>query len=240
MTADAPPPETRSTREAQIPDNWLYRHLREPVNALTHFVGILLSIVGAVMLLVLADGEPWRTAAFAIYGVTLVLLFTASTLLHALKVRRRVERVLRTLDHAAIFLLIAGSYTPIALVTLLDRSPTWGWTLFGVAWGFALLGVVFKLVWLGAPRWISTGLYLAMGWLALAVIVPIARALPTDALMWLVLGGLLYSVGAVVYATKRPDPFPRVFGYHEIWHLFVLAGSFCHFMMMLQGVLPIA
>lgn len=214
------------------------RSLREPVNALTHLLGVLLAIVGTVALLVLADGEPWRTVSFAVYGLTMVLLFTASTLLHALRVRQDVQRRLRILDHAAIFVLIAGSYTPITLVTLQEQHPAWGWTLFGVAWSIALLGVVFKLFWLEAPRWLSTALYLGMGWLAVVGIAPIARALPPVGLGWLIAGGVLYSLGAIVYASKRPDPFPSVFGYHELWHLFVLGGAFSHYMMMLTGVLP--
>ena len=215
----------------------LSAYLREPVNALTHFAGILLSIVGLVLLLVLSKGEPWRTASFAVYGSSLVLLYTASTLLHGLKVSKAKERMLRTLDHAAIFVLIAGSYTPITLVTLQRDSAVWGWTLFGVIWGVAALGVVFKLFWLEAPRWLSTGLYLAMGWMAVFAVQPVSRALPPGGLFWLALGGLFYSVGAVVYALKKPN-LKLGFGYHEIWHLFVLAGSASHFMMMLLYVLP--
>lgn len=216
----------------------LSRWLREPVNALTHGVGVLLAIAGLVVLVVLSDGEPWRTVAFAIYGATMVLLYLASTVMHAAKVRPGVLRWLRLLDHAAIFLLIAGTYTPIALVTLKAVSPGWGWAVFGTVWGFALLGVVFKLVWLEAPRWLSVVLYLGMGWLALVAIVPLLRALPWTALTWLLVGGLFYSVGAVVYARKRPNPWPGVFGFHEIWHLFVLAGSVSHFVLMLRYVLP--
>ena len=216
----------------------LSRWLREPVNALTHGVGVLLAIAGLVVLVVLSDGEPWRTVAFAIYGATMVLLYLASTVMHAAKVRPGVLRWLRLLDHAAIFLLIAGTYTPIALVTLKAVSPGWGWAVFGTVWGFALLGVVFKLVWLEAPRWLSVVLYLGMGWLALVAIVPLLRALPWTAFTWLLVGGLFYSVGAVVYARKRPNPWPGVFGFHEIWHLFVLAGSVSHFVLMLRYVLP--
>lgn len=140
------------------------------------------------------------------------------------------------LDHAAIFVLIAGSYTPITLVTLQQQNPTLAWTLFAVVWGFAVLGVAFKLVWIGAPRWVSVGLYLAMGWLAVAAIQPLVVAMPWQGVAWLAAGGLAYTVGAIVYARKWPDPFPRVFGYHELWHLFVLAGSACHFVMIARYV----
>ena len=212
--------------------------LREPVNALTHAVGVFLGVAGLVTLVALAAPDPYRVTSAVIYGVSLVVLFLASTLLHALRVPSHIERRLRIFDHAAIFALIAGTYTPIALVTLQERSATLGWTLFAVAWGFAVLGIVFKVFWIGAPRWISTGLYLLMGWLAVAALGPLVRALPPSGLAWLVAGGLIYTLGAIVYATKRPDPFPRVFGYHELWHLFVLGGSACHFVLIARYVLP--
>lgn len=227
------------TAEPDPPRKGLHTRLREPINAITHFVGILLSIAGLVVLLILAEGEPWRTVSVLVYGFSLILLFTASTLLHSLKVSKSKERFLRTFDHAAIFVLIAGSYTPITLVTLQQGSAAWGWTLFGVVWGTALLGVIFKLVWLDAPRWLSTGLYLLMGWLAIVAIQPITRALPPEGVFWLALGGAFYSVGAVIYALKRPNFKPGVFGYHELWHLFVLAGSISHFMMVLLYVVPL-
>lgn len=212
--------------------------LREPVNALTHALGAFLGILGLVVLVVLAAGDPWRTTSAVIYGLSLVVLFLASTLLHALRVPGAVERRLRIFDHAAIFALIAGTYTPITLVTLRDSHATLGWTLFAVAWGFALVGIIFKVFWLGAPRWVSTGLYLVMGWLAVLALGPLVSALPPAGVAWLIAGGLTYTVGAVIYATKRPDPFPRVFGYHELWHLFVLGGSACQFVLIARFVLP--
>jgi hemolysin III len=216
----------------------LSRFLREPFNSISHFVGILLSIVALILLLVWSNGEPYRTASFAIYGSSLIILYTASTLLHSLKASAATERKLRIFDHAAIFILIAGSYTPIALVTLQKSHPAWGWSLLSVAWGIALLGVLFKVFWIDAPRWLSTALYLGMGWMSLIVITPIAQAFSVGGLVWLAVGGAFYSIGAVIYALKKPDFFPKVFGYHELWHVFVLAGSFCHFMMMLRYVLP--
>ena len=190
------------------------------------------------MLVALSAGDGRRTVAFAIYATSLVLLYLASTLLHAVRARPEVLRRLRVFDHAAIYLLIAGTYTPIALVTLAGVSPAWGWSVFGVVWGAAGLGVLFKLVWLDAPRWLSTALYLALGWMAVVAIAPLVQALPWSALAWLAAGGAFYSVGAVVYALKRPNPWPGAFGYHEVWHLFVLAGSICHYVLMLRYVLP--
>ena len=216
----------------------LGRALREPWNAITHGVGVLLALVGGVLLVVLSAGDGRRTVAFAIYATSLVLLYLASTLLHAVRARPEVLRRLRVFDHAAIYLLIAGTYTPIALVSLASVSPAWGWSIFGIAWGAAGLGVLFKLVWLDAPRWLSTALYLALGWMAVVAIAPLLQALPGSAIGWLAAGGAFYSVGAVIYALKRPDPWPQVFGYHELWHLFVLAGSICHYVLMLRYVLP--
>ena len=218
--------------------NALERWLKEPVNTLSHFVGVLLSIAGLVVLLVLSGGDPWRATSFAIYGMSSVLLYTASTLLHALKVGKRAERWLRKFDHAAIFALIAGSYTPIALVTLRAEHAPIGWTIFAVIWALAILGIVFKVFWLDAPRWLSTGLYILMGWLAIFAFIPLAQTLPVGGMFWLVLGGLFYTGGAVIFALKRPNVLPKILGYHELWHLFVLAGGVSHFVLMLRYVVP--
>jgi hemolysin III len=141
------------------------------------------------------------------------------------------ERWLRRLDHAAIFVLIAGSYRPSALIAMPPRFSGWGWTLFGLVWGVAVAGLIFKLLWINAPRWLSTALYLAMGWLVVLAIVPVAKSLGVTNMSWLGLGGAFYTVGAVIYATKRPNPWPGVIGFHELWHLFVLAGWACHLVM---------
>lgn len=221
-----------------MPLTALQRYLREPVNSLSHFAGILLSLVGLIVLIIASAGEPWRLTSFVIYGLSSIFLYTSSTLLHGLKVREQVERWLLRLDHAAIFTMIAGSYTPITLITLREHSPAWGWTLFGLVWGLALLGVIFKLCWLDAPRWLSTGLYLIMGWLALIAIGPMLQTLPVGGLIWLVVGGLFYSVGALVFVFERPDLYPGLLGHHELWHLLVLAGSISHFLMLFFYVLP--
>ena len=220
-----------------FPKPWHY--LREPVNSLSHFVGIILSLVGLVVLTVSSAGEPWRVLSFAVYGGCATLLYTASTLLHGLRVGERAERLLLRLDHAAIFLMIAGSYTPITLITLREYSPAWGWALFGIVWGVTLLGVIFKLFWLDAPRWLSTGLYLLMGWLAVVAIGPLLETLPLGGFLWLAGGGLFYSVGAFVFIFERPDPYPGVLGHHELWHFLVLAGSVCHFFMLFFYVRPV-
>jgi hemolysin III len=213
-------------------------HLREPGNALTHLAGVVLSLLGLVVLV-------WRAAlfagarhivAFAVFGASLLLLYTVSTLYHALRVSDRVIGVLRKLDHMMIYVLIAGTYTPICLIAL---EGGWRWALLGTVWGLAALGMVFKGVsGFRLPRWLSTGLYLGMGWMAVVAIVPLARRLPTGGLVWLLAGGLLYSAGAVFYAMKWPT-LTKSFGFHELFHLFVLAGSAAHYLLVARFLLRI-
>jgi hemolysin III len=205
---------------------------REPVNAWSHLIGLVLAMIGTALLLHLAR-SPAQTLAFAVYGGSLILLYAASTLYHALCLPRHRLRKLRTLDHIAIYFLIAGTYTPVALVTL--HGPS-GWALLAAAWAIALAGIPFKLWWLDAPVWLSTATYLGMGYMALLAAAPLARTVSPGGLAWLVAGGLAYTVGAVIFARGRPDPFPGRFGHHEIWHLLVLAGSGCHFAFMLLHV----
>jgi hemolysin III len=206
--------------------------IREPVNGASHLVGLLLAGAGTILLLRIAQG-PSQLVAFGIYGATLILLYGSSTLYHMLPLPERPLRALRTLDHIAIYFLIAGSYTPVALITL--KGPL-GWTLLAAVWLIALAGIPFKLFFLDAPVWLSTATYLAMGYLALVAVVPIAEVVSFRGLAWLIAGGIAYTIGAVIYARQRPDPFPGRFGHHEIWHLLVLAGSGCHFAFMLYHV----
>jgi hemolysin III len=206
--------------------------IREPFNGASHLVGLVLACVGTWSLLQWASG-PWEVAAFTIYGATLILLYGSSFLYHSLPVAGRPLRALRTLDHIAIYFLIAGTYTPVALVTLHNRL---GWSLLAAVWLIALAGIPFKLLYLDAPVWLSTSTYLAMGYLALVAIVPLAQAVSLTGLLWVVAGGVAYTLGAVIYSRRRPDPFPGRFGHHEIWHLLVLAGSACHFAFMVYYV----
>ena len=206
--------------------------IREPVNGVSHLVGLLLAGAGTILLLRLAR-DPGQLVAFAIYGATLMLLYGASTLYHSLPLTERPLRALRTLDHIAIYFLIAGTYTPVALITL---NGALGWTILGTVWLIALAGIPFKLFFLDAPVWLSTATYLGMGYLALVAVVPIAKAVSLGGLAWLIAGGIAYTVGAIIYARRRPDPFPGRFGHHEIWHLLVLAGSGCHYAFMIYHV----
>lgn len=203
---------------------------RHPWSGVSHVVGAVLSVGGLIWLLRLgADRSTWHVASFAAFGVSMLLLYASSSLYHLLPVSARGLVRLRRLDHAMIYVFIAGSYTPICLVPL---RGGWGWPLFGAVWGLALLGIALKLVWLEASRWLRIGLYLAMGWLALAALPELWRALPPAGLAWLGAGGLAYTLGSAVYALRWPDPFPSFLGFHEIWHFFVLAGSGCHFWLM--------
>lgn len=206
--------------------------IREPVNGVSHLIGLLLAAAGTILLLRLARG-PGQLLAFAIYGATLILLYSASTLYHSLPLSGRPLRALRTLDHIAIYFLIAGTYTPVGLVTLNGKL---GWTILAAVWLIALAGIPFKLFFLDAPVWLSTATYLGMGYLALVAVVPIVRAVSYEGLAWLIAGGIAYTVGAVIYARERPDPFPGRFGHHEIWHLLVLTGSGCHYAFMVYYV----
>jgi len=202
--------------------------LKDPASALTHLVGALLSAVGLGVLISRAAtaGTTWHMVSFPVFGAGLLLLYTASTLYHSLRLPPGPTRTLRRIDHIMIFVLIASTYTPFCLLPL--RGP-WGWSLFGTVWGLAAIGALLKLLWLGAPRWLSTGFYVVMGWLVIVAIYPLARALTPAGLTWLSTGGILYTVGAVCYAVKWPNPWPGRFGFHELWHLFVMGGSLAHF-----------
>lgn len=206
--------------------------IREPVNGLSHLLGLLLAGAGTFALIKLAS-DPWELTAFGVYGTTLVFLYTASTLYHTLPVRDGPLRALRTLDHIAIYFLIAGTYTPVALITLNGRL---GWTLLAVVWLIAIAGIPFKLFFLDAPVWVSTATYLFMGYLAVVALVPLAKAVPLAGLGWLIAGGIAYTIGAIIYSCRRPDPLPGRFGHHEIWHVMVLLGSGCHYAFMILHV----
>ena len=211
---------------------------REPVNAISHMAGALASIVGLTLMVVFAAmrTDAWHVVSFAVFGTTLVLMYTASFLYHGLKISEKSLLVFRKIDHIMIFMLIAGSYTPICLVPL--RGP-WGWSIFGTVWGIAIIGIIFKIFAMNLPRWISTMIYLVMGWMCVVAVYPLVKTLTLVCLFWLALSGLFYSGGAIVYVQKKPNPFPGIFGFHEIWHLFVLLGSACHFWLVFNYIMYI-
>jgi hemolysin III len=201
----------------------------ELANALTHGAGAVAALVGGIVLIVLAAmyGDVWKVVSSAVFAATLVLLYTASALYHAVR-QPRLKARLKVFDHAAIYLLIAGTYTPFTLVGL---RGGWGWSLFGVAWGLAVAGVVFKLFFTGRFPRLSTAIYIGMGWMVVVAIQPMLERLSGATLAWLVAGGLAYTAGTVFYHNRRPYA-------HAVWHLFVLAGSVCHFAAVLTQVLP--
>ena len=202
----------------------------EIAHAVSHGIGILLSIAGLAVLVAFASlyGDAWHITSSSIYGATLILLYTASTLYHGIP-QPAAKRVLRRLDHAAIFLLIAGTYTPFTLVNL---RGGWGWTLFGLVWGFALLGVVLETVLKRRIKWLSLSLYLGLGWLVVIAIEPLLDAVEPGGLILLLAGGLCYSLGVIFYVWKR------LAYHHAVWHLFVMAGSLLHFFSIFFYVLP--
>ena len=201
----------------------------EKFNAVSHLVGTVMALAGAIVLVVLAaiGGDPWKVVSVAIYGVTLLAMYSSSTLYHS--VRGRAKDFLRKMDHQSIYLLIAGSYTPFCLVTL--RGP-WGWSLFGVVWGLAVIGSLQEFRQKSDARILSVVIYLLMGWVALVALVPLLQVLGIAGFAWLAAGGLFYTVGIVFYALDT-----RLAHAHGVWHLFVLAGSAAHYIAILKFVI---
>ena len=202
--------------------------LKDPASGLSHLAGAVLSVIGLVALLRvgIANRDPWQIVSFAVFGGSLILLYSASATYHLLNVSARAQVVLRKLDHIMIFVLIAGTYTPVCLIALRGRA---GYAMLAVVWSLAVAGVFFKVFCLNAPRWAYTGVYLLMGWMSLFIIVPLARAVGLRTLLWLLIGGVFYSLGAVIYGLKKPNLIPRWLGFHEIFHLFIMLGSLSHF-----------
>lgn len=204
----------------------MLKKLREPVNSLTHWGGALLALIGLIALLVVGWDTPAKIISFAVYGVSLIFMFSASATYHMVQVRDRALEIFRKVDHAAIYLLIAGTYTPFC-VNAFDGF--WKWGMLAIIWSLALIGVTVKVFVVRAPRWLNAGIYLVMGWLSLAAIGEMLSALPVWALTWLIIGGVTYTLGAVVYITKIFNFKPGVFGFHEVWHIFVLLAAAAHY-----------
>lgn len=207
----------------------------EIVSGATHLVGAVLSVIALFVLLntAIEYGNVLHVVSFAIFGASLILLYLASTLYHLMPLGSKSKPVFRRIDHAMIFVLIAGTYTPVCLVPLWGA---WGWSLLAVVWGLALAGVVLKALWISIPGWASALIYLGMGWMSVVAFPVMVDLIPGRGLGWLVAGGLFYSVGVVFYGLeKRLRPI-KWFGMHEVFHLFVMAGSFSHFWMMLNYI----
>jgi hemolysin III len=207
--------------------------IRDPGSAITHFIGMILAILAAIPLLAKAEIQAGglTLAAMAIFMGSMILLYGASTLYHSVKVSDCVLRVFRKIDHMMIFVLIAGSYTPICLIVLGGRQ---GYSLLALVWGIAVAGILIKAFWITCPKWFSSGIYIAMGWVCVLVFGQLLHALPSGAFAWLLAGGLIYTIGGVIYALKLPifNGKHKYFGSHEIFHIFVMGGSICHFIFM--------
>ncbi len=211
------------------------QYLREPVNALTHLFGAVLSIIGTIFLLSYTAIPLSMTAIISIivFGLSLVLLYTASGIYHLVNTTDAILLKLKKLDHSMIFVLIAGSYTPFCLLSL---SGAWKWSIIIAVWALAAIGITLKMLWINMPRWLSTGFYIGMGWIALFALKPLYASLSFGGFFYLLLGGLMYTIGGVIYGTKKPN-ISAEFGFHEIFHIFVLLGSACHYWAVLRYVL---
>lgn len=213
--------------------------IKDPGSAITHFIGMLMAIFAAIPLLIKAAHEPSRiyVISLAVYSASLILLYAASTTYHTFDVSEKVNTILKKIDHMMISVLIAGSYTPICLLVLKGRT---GILLLSIVWGIAIAGILIKAFWVYCPKWISSVLYIGMGWTCVLAFTQILNSMSTAAFIWLLVGGIIYTVGGVIYALKLPlfNSKHKNFGSHEIFHLFVMGGSACHFVVMYAYLLP--
>lgn len=214
-------------------------HIKEPGSAITHFIGMLMAIFAAVPLLIKAAHEPSRIyiISLAIYAASLILLYAASTTYHTFDISPKVNTILKKIDHMMISVLIAGSYTPVCLIVLKGKT---GIILLSIVWAIAIAGILIKAFWVYCPKWVSSVLYIGMGWTCVLAFTQILNNMSPAAFGWLLAGGIIYTVGGVIYALKLPifNSRHKNFGSHEIFHLFVMGGSACHFIVMYAFLLP--
>ena len=215
----------------------MIQKIKDPGSAITHFIGMLMAIFAATPLLIKAVDAPDKIHLFSlsIFIISMVLLYAASTIYHTLDISETANRILRKIDHMMIFILIAGSYTPVCLIVLRGKI---GYTLFVLVWGIAIAGILIKACWITCPKWFSSVLYIAMGWICVLAFGPLINSLSKAALLWLAMGGVIYTFGGVIYALKLPvfNNKHESFGSHEIFHLFVMGGSICHFIFMYRFI----
>jgi len=204
----------------------MLKKIREPVNSLTHWAGALLALAGLIALLIVGWGAPAKVISLVIYGVSLIFLFSASATYHMVHVKDKALEIFRKVDHAAIYFLIAGTYTPFCVNAF---TGFWKWGMLSIIWSLAIIGIIVKVFYIRAPRWLNAGIYLLMGWLCVGAAGQMLAALPAWVLVWLIIGGVIYTLGAVVYITKIFNFKPGVFGFHEMWHIFVLLAAAAHF-----------
>lgn len=207
--------------------------LKDPGSAITHGIAMLLAAAGAAPLIIKAarNADTLHIVALSIFILTMFLLYTASTIYHSVDSTEKVNRRLRKMDHMMIFIMIAGSYTPICLIALHNRT---GYILCALVWSIAILGIVLKGFWITCPKWVSSVLYIGMGWLCVLAFIPIFKSLPRAGFGWLLAGGIIYTIGGIIYSLKLPifDSKHKNFGSHEIFHVFIMLGSACHFILM--------
>ncbi len=209
--------------------------VKDPMSALTHFIGFL-AVIPVFMILMQRAETQRQQIGFIIFGISLLLLYGASTIYHTLRLSKEKTALLRRIDHMMIFVLIAGTYTPVCLVSLEGKVGT---ILLSLIWGIALAGIFMKIFWMGAPRWLSTMIYVIMGWLSITAFVPLLKAVGWGGFTFLLAGGIAYTVGALIYALKKPNlAFLKSFGFHEIFHVFVMIGSGFHIAFMFVYILP--
>lgn len=204
----------------------MFKKLREPVNSLTHWAGAILALAGLITLLLVGWSAPAKVISLLIYGISLIAMFSASATYHMVHAKEKVMLILRKIDHSAIYLLIAGTYTPFCVNAF---EGFWKWGMLSIVWSLAIIGIVVKVFYIKAPRWLNAGIYVVMGWLCVGAAGQMLAALPAWVFGWLLAGGIIYTLGAVVYATKFFNFWPGVFGFHEVWHIFVLLAAAAHF-----------
>lgn len=215
------------------------KKLKDPGSAITHFIGMLMAMFASVPLLIKAfSGGRDVYLCSLVFAISMILLYGASTMYHSFDRGERVNKVLKKLDHAMIFVLIAGSYTPVCLLVIGGRT---GLVLLGLVWGVGLLGIIFKMFWVTCPKWLSSVMYIAMGWMCVMAFSPIINNMTKVEFAWLLAGGIIYTVGGVIYAIKTPrvkayNERHKFFGTHEIFHIFVMVGSMCHFILIYQVI----
>lgn len=203
---------------------------KELISAYTHLGGAVFGVIGTILLLFSKSLNVITLAAFLIFGISMVLMYSTSTIYHLIDVsKQRAKLIMRKIDHIMIFVFVAGSYTPICLLTL---SGTIGNKLLTLVWSITFVGIFIKLFWITAPNWVSSLLYISMGWVAILVLSPLIEKMPSLGMYWLFAGGILYTIGGLVYALKRPNINKTYFGFHELFHIFILAGSLCHYILM--------
>ena len=211
--------------------------VKDPGSALTHFIAMILAIIAAIPLLSKAghDSGHMRISALAIFILSMIGLYAASTIYHTLDISPKINKLLRKIDHMMIFILIAGTYTPVCMIVLGDKT---GWTMLTLVWGIAIVGILINALWITCPKWFSSLIYIAMGWVCILAITKILSSMPRAGFMWLLAGGIIYTAGGIIYAMKLPffTSRHRYFGSHEIFHLFVMGGSLCHYVMMYRFV----